>query len=240
LVQWSCKPGAIAAAAAILLLSSTLCRAAYEAEAPQGVDLTGYWKLNTALSDDPERLLQQRLEEERKARERWMRKMREAEDPLGIPPPDAPLPPATDSAPAAEPRPPQSHPPRNRHLDEMRQMLGISDTLAVTQQGSRIQIQSQVDSRSFDAGTKSQVSMPQGELADSRVGWEGGWFVIDRRAKRGPTMLEKYRLNRKTDQLESLLVWGGDSPLAGIKVHRVYDRMLTAPPPPDPERGPVR
>ena len=119
-------------------------------------------------------------------------------------------------------------------------MLGISDTLQITQSGATIDIVSQVDTRRFEAGSRSQVSMPSGELADSAVGWEGPWFVIERRAKRGPRVIEKYRWLKKTDQLESQLAWGGESPLAGITVHRIYDRMLTAPPPPDPDSGPVR
>ena len=181
--------------------------------------------------------MQKRLAEERKERERWMRRAGQM-DPLGIPPVDTP--PSTDATPAPPPANRPSQRPRNRRLEQLRQMLGISDTLAITQDGARLTIQSQQEIRSFDAGTKSQVSMPQGELADSRVGWDGQWFVIDRRASRGPTVVERYRWLKKTDQLESILAWGGDSPLDGIKVHRIYDRMLEPPPPPDPAYGPVR
>jgi hypothetical protein len=53
-------------------------------------------------------------------------------------------------------------------------------------------------------------------------------------------MSYRFRLLKKTDQIESIMNWGGDSPLAGIKVHRIYDRMLTAPPPPDANSGPVK
>jgi hypothetical protein len=97
-----------------------------------------------------------------------------------------------------------------------------------------------VDSRRFEAGSRSQVSMPQGELADSDVGWDGEWFVIERRASRGPRVIEKYRWLKKTDQLESRLAWSGDSPLAGIKVKRIYDRVVGAVAPPNAELGPVK
>ena len=209
--------------------------AALKATAPTGVDLTGYWRLNTALSDDAEKLLQQRIDQERRERERWMQRQG-IEDPLGIPPIEG-----AGDAPQAGTSPPERRPARsrNRQLQQMRDMLGITDTLSITQSGSKVQIQTEYDTRSLEAGTRSQVSLPQGELADSRVGWDGMWFVIDRRS-RGPRVLEKYRCNKKTDQLESLLVWSGDSPLAGIKVRRVFDRMKEPPPKPDPERGPVR
>ena len=237
MIKWCCQLGAVIGAVAILLLSAAPSMAASGTAAPAGVDLSGYWKLNSALSDDAEQLLQQRLQEERKARERWLRQ-EGLSDPLGIPPIDAP--PVSEAAPvAATPARPQQR-PRNRRNDELRRMLNISDTLTITQSGARMDIASQFDSRRFEAGSKSQVSMPQGELADMKVSWDGPWFIIERRAKRGPRVTEKYRWLRKTDQLESLIHWSGDSPLEGIKVHRIYDRMLTAPPPPDPDSGPVR
>ena len=67
------------------------------------------------------------------------------------------------------------------------------------------------------------MSMPEGQLADSNVGWDGEWFVIERRVRRGPRVVEKFRL-LKTGQLEYLMNWGGDTELAGIKTRRVFDR----------------
>jgi hypothetical protein len=213
-------------------MTISTAHAAYKAEAPKGTDLTGYWRLNPALSDDADELLRLRMEKDRRERERWMRREGMA-DPLGIPPIGEP-PPAAE--PTAGKKPLRS---RNRQLQQLREMLRISETLSIAQVAARIQIESEFDTRSFNAGTTSQVSMPTGELADSRIGWEGPWFVIDRRS-RGPRVLEKYRLIKKTDQLESTLVWSGDGPLQGIKVRRIYDRMKEPPPPPDPDRGPVR
>lgn len=228
----SARFGAATCIGAFLLCCASACVAAYREAPPAGADLSGYWRINPAASDDPEQMLQQRLDEERREQEKWLRKQRER-DPLGIPPID-------DATPGAErPAPNRSHLlARNRRLEEMRRMLDISDTLSIKQQGTRVQIASAVDSNTYDAGSKSQVSMPQGELADQTVGWDGSWFVVRRRAKRGPQMIYKYRL--RNDQLETQLNWSGDSPLAGMKVHRVYDRMSEPPPPPDPDRGPVR
>lgn len=232
------KASVMGLAASLLLLGSTAF-AAYDAVSPKGVDLTGHWKLNAALSDDAEKMLQQRLDQERKEREKWLRRMRE-DNVLGLPPLGEPGPePAAEGSSAAPPNQPARQ-RRNRRDAQLRAMLGISDTLAITQAGAKIDIVSQVDSRRFEAGSRSQVSMPQGELADSRVGWDGQWFVIDRKASKGPRVVEKYRWLKKTDQLESLLAWSGDSPLAGIKVKRVYDRVIGDVPPPDPANGPYR
>jgi hypothetical protein len=232
------RVGAVGLGASLLLFGSTAL-AAYDAASAQGVDLTGHWRLNVALSDDAEKMLQERLDEERRDREKWLKRARE-ENALGLPPLGEPeAEPGAEGRSAVPANPPRQR-RRNRRDDELRQMLGISDTLSINQSGTAVDIVSQVDSRRFEAGSRSQVSMPQGELADSAVGWDGEWFVIERKASRGPKVVEKYRWLKKTDQLESRLAWSGDSPLAGIKVKRVYDRVVGDIPPPDPAKGPYR
>lgn len=224
-----------------LLSITCVATADYAAMSSRGMDLSGHWKVNAALSDDAEKLLQKRLEEERKRREALMRREREQGELFPMPDPDDDPsgPPAAQEARPASPPPGHSN-MRKRRDDELRRMLGISETLDIAQSGSRIAMDSQVDARSFEAGTRSQVSMPQGELADSNVGWDGDWFVIDRKVRSGPRVVEKYRWLKKTDQLESVMGWSGDSPLAGIKVRRIYDRVAGAPPPPDPGQGPIK
>jgi len=120
-------------------------------------------------------------------------------------------------------------------------MLGVTQQLDISQdeRGTKVEIASDAGSRRFVAGTRSQVSMPEGELADSEVGWDGDWFVIDRRVKKGPRVVEKYRLVPKTGQLESIIAWSGETVLSGIKVRRIFDRVEGArPPPADPALGP--
>lgn len=223
----------------LFLAATPAALAAYKAAAPAGVDLTGHWKINPAKSDDAEALLQERLAKERNARERWMREARQTDElgipPIGMPPPRPPADPDAEAKPQA-PAPQR----RNRGLDELRRQLAISDTLSIEQAGRQIDITSAVDARRFEAGTESQVSMPQGMLADSDVGWDGQWFVIERSVRRGPRVLEKYRWLKKTDQLEYILSWGGDTILSGIKVRRIYDRMSQPPPAPDPGNGPTK
>ncbi len=227
----------MAAAGTLLFCFAQISMAAYTAVAPKGVDLSGNWQVNTAQSDDAEALLQKRLDEIRKQRDRWLRDARRT-DPLGIPPLGLPPAPPEDDARTAPPPNPQKRAPRPN--DNLRRMLNISDTLVIAQAGTTIDIVSQLDARRFEAGSNSQVSMPTGELADSRVGWDGQWFVIERSARKGPRVTEKYRWLKKTDQLESEIKWSGNTLLSGIKVHRIYDRMASAPPAPDPNAGPVR
>jgi hypothetical protein len=211
-----------------------LAAAALDAVPSRPVDLSGSWKLNAALSDDVEHMLE---ELQRKQREQYMkwRRAQEQTYPTNAPPP-------IDVEGTATPRGPS--PSRRasikRHQEMLQTMLAISDTLVIHQEGSTFDILSAVESRRVVAGSRTQVSLPEGELADSKVGWDGQSFVIDRSASHGPRVVEKYRLVPKTGQLEYEMKWSGDSEIAGMKVRRVFDRVTVAPPPADPAAGPIR
>jgi hypothetical protein len=223
------------------LLALALCgcavftAAALDAASSRGVDLSGNWKLNAALSDDAERMLEQRQREEWERYVTWRRRQ-EKSYPPGAPPIDIDGPgPAMQREPSSARRASMKRREENLH-----KMLAISDTLAIRQEGATFDIATKVESRRVVAGSRTQVSMPEGELADSRVGWDGPWFVIDRRVRGGPRVLEKFRLAPKTAQLEYEMRWSGDSELDGMKIRRVFDRVTVTPPPADPAAGPVR
>lgn len=218
----------------LLLSSAALSAAALDAVPARNVDLSGNWKLNAALSDDAEHML---AEQQRRERERYMQWRRQQERlyPPGAPPPidaDAPASPREAS--------PSRRASMKRRQENLYKMLAISDTLEIRQEGATLDIVSAVESRRVLAGSRTQVSLPEGELADSKVGWDGQWFVIDRRVRSGPHVVEKFRLVTKTGQLEYQMAWSGDNDLAGMKIKRVFDRVTEAPPPGDPAAGPVR
>jgi hypothetical protein len=217
--------------AIVISILALLTCTAFDAASSRGMDLSGTWKLNTALSDDAERMLAERMEKERQRYAQWRRE----EERMQVPPIDVDSPGASRSGPSAARRASQQ-----RRDENLRRMLAISDTLTVQQTGSTVDITSAVESRRLVAGSRTQVSMPEGELADSKVGWDGQWFVIDRKVSRGPRVLEKYRVLPKTGQLEYTMAWSGDSELSGMKVRRLFDRASAPPPPPDPAAGPVR
>lgn len=190
---------------------------AQNAQPSSATDLSGYWRLNVQLSDDGEALLQKRLDRERKAWERRRERAIRA-GVIALPPLESeqPLPQAPSSQ-------GELSPAQQRRYDPLRVMLGMTQALEITQDGRRVEIRSDAEYRRFDAGTRSQVSMREGELADSKVGWRGNTFVIERKVRRGPQVVERYRL-LKSGQLEGVIAWSGDHLLAGIKVRRVFDR----------------
>ena len=216
-----------------LCLWSALALADYAAAPKKPIDITGFWVLNTAVSDDPEALLAEKQGREWERYER-MRRREEESRPSNVPPPiDVDAPPPDAPGRRRGPRPWQK-----QQQENLRRMLGVSPTLEIKQVDStRFDVLSAVESRRVEAGSHTQVSMPEGQIADSRVGWDGEWFVIERRVRRGPRALEKFRLT-KTGQLEYLMNWSGDSELSGIKVRRLYDRRTRPAPESNPDHGP--
>ncbi len=217
-----------------LCLWSALALADYAAAPKKPIDLTGFWILNTAASDDPEAMLFEKQSQEWERFER-MRRREEESRPSNIPPPiDVDAPPPGEGSRRRGPRPWQK-----QQQENLLRMLGVSPTLEIKEVGpGRFDVISAVESRRVEAGSHTQVSMPEGQLADSRVGWDGEWFVIERRVRRGPRALEQFRLT-KTGQLEYLMKWSGDSELSGIKVRRLYDRRTGPAPESNPDRGPL-
>lgn len=199
----------------------------YDVAPRRPVDLSGDWVLNERLSDDVESLLNERLEKERRRYEREWR-----EELLRRPPGE---PPDLD----VEAQRGALRPWQKQRRENFRRMLAATQTLHIEQSGASLTFTSALDSRRVSAGSRTQVSMPEGQLADSRVGWDGERFVIERNVRRGPRVVEKFRL-LKTGQLEYTMAWGGDSELAGLKVRRIFERSSAAVTRRSPEMGPVR
>jgi hypothetical protein len=225
--------------ALLFCMLASCATAAYDAQPKRPINLDGRWILNEAASDDPEKMLRERLEREQERFRREMERWRRSRGPndRALPPigeEGVEVPAATRAARARVMR------WREREMQLYRRMLAISPTLQIRQDGRRVEITSSVESRTFDAGSSSQVSMPEGQLADRRVGWDGDSFVIQRKVRNGPSVIEEFRLLKKTDQLEYRMAWGGDTELAGMKVRRIYDRNSAPPPVRNPDWGPVR
>lgn len=153
-----------------------------------------------------------------------------------LPPLDAArdLPPPSDDARARMKR------RREQEAEMQHRLLSISDWLRITKNLAGIELANAAEQRHVEPGTRSQVSMPSGELADERVGWDGDTLVINRETREGPNVVERLRWLKATDQLEYRLAVSGDTELAGIKLKRVYDRSVAAPPPANPVIGPTR
>ena len=217
---------------AVLLWCAAAHALALNAVAPSDVTLDGRWSVNAAQSDDAEALLEKRMVEIRKEQQRFeeRRRRRMEDDPFAWEP---------------EFTPPENTPQFRIRMEErdraIRQMLGVTKFLSIKQSnaGEKIEIVSEFDTRRLTTGGRSQVSLPQGQLADLRTGWERDVFVVERSSRDGPRIFERYRVLKKTNQLEVLTQIKGDSMLSGLKLRRVFDRAADEPAP-NPQSGPVR
>lgn len=221
----------------LLLFVASGAALAYDAYPRRETSIEGRWGLNAQLSEDAEAILLERIERERERYRRDMERYRRARRLADVPPvgtEGVDIPPTTRAARERVKRRQQ------RELALYRRMLNITPWLRIQQQGSEIEIVSAMETRRFDAGSESQVSMPEGQIADLRVGWDGEWFVIERKVRDGPRALERFRLLKNTDQLEYQMRWRGETELSGISVRRIFDRGTAENPARDPSVGPVR
>jgi hypothetical protein len=210
------------------------------ADAPSGVDISGTWRLNRALSDDPEKMY-----------EKWrlQRLARSQDAPAPAPPPQRgqrrpgdgqnPDTPATnaDGSPTDPNNPlsPEAQALLNNssghHLNPYD--MGVfgtiprGDLVTIKQRADEIYIFDGSTDRSFTPGAKSVVSVPEG-VADPHSGWKSRQYVIDVRAQAGPETIEHYYLSADGKQLLADIESSGGN-LPRLKIKRVYDRASTNP-----------
>lgn len=210
---------------------------AYDAQPKRATSIAGRWVLNAAQSDDPEQMLRERHERERERMRRAFERMQRAREPAELPPLGAE---GVDAPPRSTAARERIKRRQERELQLQRRMLAISPTLTISQDGQRVEIVSTVESRRFDAGSRSHVSMPEGQLAELEVSWKGETFVVERTTRNGPRVVEEFRLLPKTDQLEYRMSWRGETELSGMKIRRVFDRDTRPAPRGNPNVGPMR
>jgi hypothetical protein len=195
-------------------------------DAPAGVNLAGTWKLDRAVSDDPEKIYE---------KIRRQRAARYADQ--GPPPPprggQGADPGSLIPEGIADPNNPLSVDAQtgggigSSHLDPFD--MGVfgtiprGDVITIRQQPDEMYIFDGTTDRSFTPGAKSVVSVPEG-VADQHSGWKSRAYVIDVRAQAGPETIERYSLS---DDGQHLLAeidsHGGNMP--SIKIKRVYTRL---------------
>src|SRR5262249_42344146 len=155
----------------LLLLSPLWLQTALAADtASAEAKLIGYWRLNSSLSDDGEKILAERRERDRKEIEAWLRRRQAARGPAE---PAA----GEDEAAPPPPTPSPAQVQRRRDRDEaVRRMLGFTKALEIRRSGEIVEIVSDLESRRIDTSTRTAVSLPEGQLADMKAEWDGTTF----------------------------------------------------------------
>lgn len=232
--MWKVQASLLACAAAVL----AGCAGGPKAEAPAGVMLAGNWKLNHALSEDPQQVIAKMRAQAQKIIARATAGMDEqvrsgpgsrggaggAQSPDVNPglTPDEP----TAGGSRAMHRPdPLQHSPMMHALSAV---LARGDYLTVRQSSEEVVFDYGTTARSFTPGAHSVVSAEMG-VADQVSGWEGREYVINIKAQLGPNIVDRYGLSADGQRLiENLRI--GPAELSAVALTRVYQRTAeTAP-----------
>jgi hypothetical protein len=226
-LQRASSLAAILLATACVLYGETAV-ARLKSTAPEDVNLSGVWKINTALSEDPQDALEER---HRQARER-MDTVRSVATPAvggivgGIV--GAVLGGIANKDPAADPSARAS----------LEQLMKTEDQLAIEQQARALawkRAGSEPDICTTEGARP--ITLPNGETARRRCGWNDGVFVVELKLPDGFMRTDRYQVAEDGNQLDiSTEIKGPRGPMSSFAFKRVYDRMLTPPEPADPNR----
>ncbi len=220
------------------------------AAAPQGVDLSGQWRLNLNLSDDP-----QRLEE---PKEQPSREPAPSRNPGGFGRPGTTMPgmptgpggvdpegggenltqtarPAsglipvlyaqsTDLPASSSDGGPSRPAPKAGRASAVSRMLDAPETLSISQSGSKVIVKSMTDgtTEEFTAGEQRTIAFGQTE-ADRSSGWRDAAFVVITKAKKGPSKEDDFALDSEGHLIFATLVTHVRK--GPIDFKRVYDRV---------------
>ncbi len=191
-------------------------------KAPPGVDLSGRWALNEALSDDPQAVMDAQ-------RERMRQRAGRAGPMGGGPMSGGPM---GRGGPMGGGRsghggvPGGGGPSGNRPgamgggaMSQRMQLPMAAKQMDIQQSAQDLLIESENVSTRYVYGQKSAVSIPRG-TADRQAGWKGKTFVVETKAPEGPSTVQRYALNPEGQLIVTTEVSGrGPS----LKLQQVYE-----------------
>ena len=187
-------------------------------EAPEGVNLSGNWKLDHAASDDPQKVLASMRAQVQTLTER-ARAATEARTGVGTADPDAP-----DGG-----RGPRRDPLRRSPMAHVvMSILSRGDFLTIRQTPTQFMLDYGGLQRSYTPGEKSVVSA-EGGVGDQTAGWKGHEFVISIKGQMGTTVTESYGRSADGKQL-IMRLHIAPAELSAVTLTRVYNPTSEAAP----------
>jgi hypothetical protein len=180
---------------------SGLASAALKASPPKGVDLSGRWKLNKELSEDPHGAIEFAREElKAKAKKKAGRSKR------------------VDSEEERESS-------RFDHMaDSLEEAITTPEEFAIQQEAAAFVLVLPEATDTCRASRKDEVVVSTGAKAERQCGWDKRVFVIELKPERGPTRTARYELDPENDRLIVTSQLKGER-IPEIQVKRVYERV---------------
>jgi hypothetical protein len=247
LIATACVFGTTLLASCVTTSSSSLITAA-----PQGVDLSGQWRLNEDLSDDPQRIDEPKAQPPKEAApERnpggfgrpgsTMPGGIPGSGPGGIDPRGGenltntggqgsggllPVLYQTTDLPASASDRGSATKPASRE-GTVSHMLDAPALLQISQTGSKVVVKSMADGSSSEYTAGEQRTIPFGQTqADQSAGWRDAAFVVVTKAHKGPSKEDDYALDSEGHLIFATLVTHVHK--GPIDFKRVYDRVRTS------------
>jgi hypothetical protein len=126
----------------------------------------------------------------------------------------------TSDRPAGDPEPSSMRIP----LDSF---LATREQFEIAQQPDSLTIATVDEQSTCKPADPGQAPLPGGELGDRRCGWQGDTWVTELKEPNGVIRTNRYELKKGGRQLVMISeIKGGKTPLSGLRIKRVYDRVL--------------
>jgi hypothetical protein len=126
----------------------------------------------------------------------------------------------TSDRPAGDPEPSSMRIPLDSFLATLEQF-------EATQAPDSLTIATEEETTTCKPAAPGQAPLPGGESGDRRCGWQGDTWVTEIKAPNGVTRTNRYELKKGGRQLVMTSeINGGKSQLSGLRIKRVYDRVL--------------
>jgi len=105
--------------------------------------------------------------------------------------------------------------------------LATLEQFEIQQQPDALTITTEEEANTCKPAEPGQAPVPGGELGERHCGWKGDTWVIEIKAPDDVMRTNRYELRKGGRQLVVVSeVRGGKDPLSGLKIRRVYERML--------------
>jgi hypothetical protein len=253
----ACRPALCGLACLIAAWLAGCATERLAAVAPSGVNLTGEWKFNPNLSDDPDKLADPDKTPQRAPggrRGRGGGRGGGGMPPIGSPrgtgagfaPAASGFQPVALTAPGIEqaaPLPPASTPSTsggsgtsrttpNSRGTSINRLLKAPVRVSIIQKGGTLTINTDMPDGThtadeYTAGTSNTIPYGPDKTADRSVGWRGPAFVITTAVKKGGWREDDFALDDDGRLIMTTQTKGGR--LGSVEVTRVYDRMRGVP-----------
>jgi hypothetical protein len=126
----------------------------------------------------------------------------------------------TSDRPAGDPEPASMRMP----LDSF---LATVEQFEIAQRPDSLTIATVDETSTCKPADPGKAPLPGGELGERRCGWQGDTWVTEVKDPDGVTRTNRYELKKDGQQLVMTSeIKGGKTPLSGLRIKRVYDRVL--------------